>query len=66
MSPLLSSIMKIGIVGAGLAGLQQARALQKRNIDFHKYETKDKVGGVWVNTQLQAAQGGTFERQCGL
>lgn len=50
--------MRVAIVGAGLAGLQQGRALQKRGIDFQIYEADDKVGGVWSTTaHLQGAQG---------
>lgn len=50
--------MRIAIIGAGVAELQQARALQKRGIDFHIYEAEAGVGGVWrVTTHLQGAQG---------
>ena len=50
--------MRVAIVGAGIAGLQQGRALQKRGIDFHIYEAAEKVGGVWRQTaHLQGAQG---------
>ena len=50
--------MKVAVVGAGVAGLQQGRALQKRGIDFHIYEADAQVGGVWrVTTHLQGAQG---------
>jgi cation diffusion facilitator CzcD-associated flavoprotein CzcO len=49
--------MNVAINGAGVAGLQQARACQKRGISFHVYEAQDSVGGVWVNTELQGAQG---------
>ena len=46
------------MVGAGVAGLQQGRALQKRGIDFHIYEAEPNVGGVWrATTHLQGAQG---------
>lgn len=49
--------MRVAIVGAGIAGLQQGRALQKRGIDFHIYEAAEKVGGVWRQTaHLQGAQ----------
>lgn len=37
----------MAIVGAGVAGLQQARALQKRGIAFTVYEAADDIGGVW-------------------
>ena len=48
----------VTIIGAGVAGLQQGRALQKRGIDFRIYEAKAGVGGVWrVTTHLQGAQG---------
>ena len=50
------------MVGAGVAGLQQGRALQKRGVDFHIYEAEPDVGGVWrVTTHLQGAQG---KRNC--
>lgn len=50
--------MRVAVVGAGVAGLQQGRALQKRGIDFRIYETEAEVGGVWrVTTHLQGAQG---------
>ena len=50
--------MRVAVVGAGVAGLQQGRALQKRGIDFHIYEAEAGVGGVWrVTTHLQGAQG---------
>jgi cation diffusion facilitator CzcD-associated flavoprotein CzcO len=37
----------VAIVGAGVAGLQQARALQKRSIPFTIFEAADDIGGVW-------------------
>ena len=50
--------MKVATVGAGVAGLQQGRAVQKRGIDFHIYEAEDEVGGVWrMTAHLQGAQG---------
>lgn len=50
--------MKVAVIGAGVAGLQQGRAFQKRGIDFHIYETEIGVGGVWRTTaHLQGAQG---------
>ena len=50
--------MRVAIVGAGISGLQQGRALQKRGIDFHIYGSDAGVGGVWrVTTHLQGAQG---------
>ncbi len=50
--------MKVAVIGAGVAGLQQGRAFQKCGIDFHIYETEIGVGGVWRTTaHLQGAQG---------
>ncbi len=50
--------MKVAVIGAGVAGLQQGRAFQKRGVDFHIYETEIGVGGVWRTTaHLQGAQG---------
>jgi len=50
--------MKVAVIGAGIAGLQQGRALQKRGVDFHIYEAEIGVGGVWRTTaHLQGAQG---------
>ncbi|KAL0051541.1 hypothetical protein WJX82_009490 [Trebouxia sp. C0006] len=49
--------MQVAVIGAGVAGLQQGRALQKRSFDFHIYETEIGVGGVWRTTaHLQGAQ----------
>ena len=49
---------RVAVIGAGIAGLQQGRALQKRGIDFVIYEADAHVGGVWSTTaHLQGAQG---------
>jgi len=56
--------MQVAVIGAGVAGLQQGRALQKRSVDFHIYETEIGVGGVWRTTaHLQGAQG-KYMRTC--
>jgi cation diffusion facilitator CzcD-associated flavoprotein CzcO len=56
-TPVARSI-HVAIVGAGVAGLQQARALQKRGIPFTVYEAADDIGGVWrSNYDGYAAQG---------
>ncbi|MFM2160388.1 MAG: hypothetical protein RLY39_919, partial [Actinomycetota bacterium] len=39
--------MKIGIVGAGFAGLSSAKVLAEFGHDVHVFEKESDVGGVW-------------------
>jgi cation diffusion facilitator CzcD-associated flavoprotein CzcO len=52
-------IQRVLIVGAGVAGLSAARALQKQGIAFDIIEAQADVGGVW-NSGYEGlrAQGG--------
>ena len=36
---------RVGIIGAGLAGLNAARALNRAGIDYEIYEASDRIGG---------------------
>ena len=40
-------VKKVAIIGAGVAGLQTARALQKIGKEVVIFEKSDNVGGVW-------------------
>lgn len=37
----------VGIIGAGVAGLQQARAFRERGVSVTVFERADNIGGVW-------------------
>ncbi len=41
-----SSVMTVGIVGGGAAGLAAAHRLQQQGIDVHVYEASDDLGGL--------------------
>ena len=56
--------INVAIVGAGVAGLQQARALQKRGISFTIYEAADDIGGVWRSNYDGYAAQGVFACMC--
>jgi cation diffusion facilitator CzcD-associated flavoprotein CzcO len=36
------------IIGAGPAGLAAARALKAEGLDFHIFDPRDRVGGIWA------------------
>lgn len=56
--PQATNKQHVLIVGAGVAGLQAARALDKQGIAFTILERNDDVGGVWRdNYQDYALQG---------
>ncbi|KAK9813723.1 hypothetical protein WJX73_005390 [Symbiochloris irregularis] len=38
---------RVAVLGAGVAGLLTARALQRANLPFTVFETEEGVGGVW-------------------
>ena len=38
--------MKVGIIGAGLTGLELARSLKERGIDFIVFEKENQIGGL--------------------
>jgi len=40
-------VKKVAVLGAGVAGLQVANELKKRNINVVVFEKTDNVGGVW-------------------
>ena len=40
-------VHKVGVIGAGVAGLQAARSLRARGLDVTLFEAAPKVGGVW-------------------
>ena len=40
--------MKICIVGGGVSGIQTALYLFEKGHECHMYESRDKLGGVWV------------------
>src|ERR1700745_3272774 len=43
--------MRVGIVGAGVAGLTTAKALKQTGHDVSVYSTAPDVGGVWSRTR---------------
>ena len=48
----------MAVVGAGIAGLILARALQRSGIDFQVFEKADQIAGVWsVATHGCSTQG---------
>ena len=46
---------RVAVIGAGVAGVATARALQLRNIDFVVFERQRRVGGLWVDNYPNAA-----------
>jgi len=40
--------LRVVVIGAGVAGLQTARSLQKRGISVLLLEERDTLGGVWA------------------
>lgn len=42
-------IARVLIVGAGIAGLGAARALQKQGIAFDIIDAQSEIGGVWAS-----------------
>lgn len=40
-------VKKVGIIGAGVAGLQMVRSLKARGIDCVAFDGASKVGGLW-------------------
>ena len=48
---------RVAIIGAGVAGLQAARALQKWGIDFTIFEEYDDVGGYNSRSLSSALMG---------
>jgi cation diffusion facilitator CzcD-associated flavoprotein CzcO len=44
----MQSVQTVVVVGAGVAGLQTARALLKRGFDVLVLEQSDDVGGLWA------------------
>jgi len=40
-------VKKVGVIGAGVAGLQMARALLAHGLEVTVFETAPKVGGLW-------------------
>lgn len=43
-----TQIQKIGVIGAGIAGLAAARLLSSAGFDCEIFEKRDRVGGVWT------------------
>lgn len=37
------------IIGAGVAGVAMAGALQDYGVDFRVFDRKDRAGGLWVD-----------------
>lgn len=46
-SPEVESGFSVGIIGAGVAGLQQAQAFRERGVQVTIFERASAVGGVW-------------------
>jgi ABC-type phosphate/phosphonate transport system substrate-binding protein len=43
---------KVGVIGAGVAGLQTIKALQAKGMDVKAFEAADGVGGLWRENYL--------------
>ena len=43
---------RVGIIGAGTAGLQQARALLAQGLDVVVFDARDRAGGLWEGNYL--------------
>lgn len=57
------SVRRVAVVGAGVAGLQTARALQKQGLAFVVFEEYEDVGGVWrANYADYKLQGGLSQQ----
>jgi NADPH-dependent 2,4-dienoyl-CoA reductase/sulfur reductase-like enzyme len=57
--------LSVAIIGAGVAGLQAARALQKRGVAVTVFESSPDIGGVWrSNYDGYAAQGARIASAC--
>ena len=50
----------IGIIGAGLAGLETAKALSQQGFHVEVLEKEQRVGGVWADNYDGAGLQGTF------
>jgi dimethylaniline monooxygenase (N-oxide forming) len=44
----LKSIKRVGIIGAGVAGLATAKTLQAQGLDCTIFERAERIGGVWA------------------
>ena len=45
----VTSVRRVAIVGAGVAGLATAKALLQQNLDCTLFERSSKLGGVWTD-----------------
>ena len=45
----LTNVMKVGIIGAGVAGLSTAKLLIEQGLDCVVFERGDTLGGVWAD-----------------
>jgi dimethylaniline monooxygenase (N-oxide forming) len=44
----LKSVKRVGIIGAGVAGLATAKTLQAEGLDCTIFERAERIGGVWA------------------
>ena len=44
----LKSVKRVGIIGAGVAGLATAKTLQAEGLDCTILERAERIGGVWA------------------
>ena len=42
-------VKRVGIIGAGVAGLATARMLSEGGLDCVVYERRERLGGVWAD-----------------
>lgn len=47
--PLPAEQHRIAIIGAGVAGVAMAAALQDYGIDFVVFDKESRAGGLWAN-----------------
>jgi cation diffusion facilitator CzcD-associated flavoprotein CzcO len=45
----MNDVKRVGIIGAGVAGLATAKILTAQGLDCTVFEKADRLGGVWAD-----------------